>query len=242
MIRVTIYNEFYHEQHKEAVKAIYPNGMHAVLKDMLEKNDDITVRVVTLDMPECGLTEEVLNDTDVLMWWGHVKHNDVPDEVADRVVAHIQKGMGFIAMHSGHHSKPFKRVLGTTGNLRWRDQGGKTRIWCVAPSHPIAKGVPEMFELEAEEMYGEMFDIPKPDDVIFISWYQTGNVFRGGCTFTRGLGRIFYFHPGHETYRSFYNENVQKVLTNAVYWTANECAPHIGIDCVNQKESYEDFE
>ena len=86
------------------------------------------------------------------------------------------------------------------------------------PNHPIAEGVDESFVLENEEMYGEPFDIAKPDDVVFIGWFKGGEVFRTGCTWTRGNGKVFYFQPGHETNPTFHNKNIQKVIQNAVRW------------------------
>lgn len=219
MIRVTVWNEFIHERSDPEAAAVYPDGIHSVIKSFLEKNEDITVRTATIDEPECGLTEEILKNTDVLLWWGHIGHGKVPDEIAERVQNEVLKGMGFIALHSGHHSKPFKRLMGTSCNLTWRGHD-RERIWCCNPGHPIAKGVPESFVLQNEEMYSEPFGIPNPDDVVFMGWYAGGEVFRSGCTFTRERGRIFYFQPGHETFRAFYNENVIKIITNAVRWAA----------------------
>ena len=190
--------------------------MHGYIANFL-KCDDVEVRTATLDDPECGLTEEVLADTDVLVWWGHRAHDQVPDEVVDRVQKYVLSGMGLVVLHSGHHSKIFRRLMGTTCNLKWRDNT-RERIWTVMPNHPIAAGVDETFVLEPEEMYGESFDIPNPDDIIFMGWFNGGEVFRSGCTWTRGHGRIFYFQPGHETNRSFQNENVQLIIKNAVKW------------------------
>ena len=219
MIRVTIYNEFVHEKVNKNVAAIYPNGIHNAIADFL-KCDDITVRTVTLDDEECGLTEEVINETDVLIWWGHVRHNLVPDEVALRVKNAVLKGMGFIGLHSAHHSKPFKLLMGTTCNLSWREDGDMERIWTINPAHPIAQGIGRYFELEHEETYAEPFNIPNPDEIIFMGWYEGGELFRSGCTYTRENGKIFYFQPGHESFPTFYNENVQTIIRNAVRWVA----------------------
>ncbi len=219
MIRVTVWNEFVHEKVNEKVKAIYPDGMHKVIADFL-KCDDITVRTATLEDEECGLTEDVLNDTDVLLWWGHVRHGNVPDEVALRVRNHVLKGMGFIALHSAHHSKPFKLLMGTTCNLSWREDGDMERIWNINVAHPITQGIGRYFELPHEETYAEPFNIPEPDENILIGWYEGGEVFRSGCTYHRENGRIFYFQPGHESFPTFYNENVQTIIRNAVRWAA----------------------
>jgi len=218
MIRVTIFNEFWHETHNETVKAMYPDGMHMAIKRAIEC-DDIQITTVTLDQDEeHGLSKELLDNTDVLMWWGHMRHGDVKDEIVNRVCRRVNEGMGFIPMHSAHGSKPFGKLMGTSCTLQWRDANEPAHVWTVMPSHPIAQGVPLEFALESEEMYGEFFNIPIPDELIFITWYKGGNVFRGGCTFTRGAGKIFYFHPGHEFCPSFHNPNVIKVLKNGIYW------------------------
>lgn len=94
------------------------------------------------------------------------------------------------------------------------------RIWTVNPAHPIAHGIGRYFELPHEETYAEPFAIPEPDEVVFIGWYEGGEVFRSGCTFHRENGRIFYFQPGHESFPVFFDKNVQTVLKNAVRWAA----------------------
>ncbi len=217
-IRVTVWNEFVHEKKHEKVREIYPDGMHVVIAKGLGEAGDIEVQTATLEEPEHGLTEKVLDSTDVLIWWGHMAHNQVKDEIAARVQQKVLDGMGFIGLHSAHFSKPFTRLMGTTCSLKWREIGEKERLWNVAPGHEITEGLGEYFELPHVEMYGEPFDIPEPDRLIFISWFQGGEVFRSGCCFERGNGRIFYFRPGHETYPIYYDKTVIKVITNAVRW------------------------
>lgn len=224
-MKVTIWNENLHEKSNSRVTEIYPGGIHGYLKTVLEC-DDIEVRTATLDMEEHGLTEEVLADTDVLLWWGHMGHARVDDEIVDRVHKAVLGGMGLIVLHSGHFSKIFKKLMGTTCSLKWRDHA-RERIWTVKPNHPIAEGVEDGFLLEDEEMYGEAFDIPNPDDVVFIGWFNGGEVFRSGCTFTRGNGKIFYFQPGHETNTAYRNENVQRVIKNAVRWACPAKKPGV---------------
>ena len=221
MIRVLVWNEFYHDQFQEDAMSTYPGGIHNVIKSFLETDSELSVSTATLEEFECGLSEETLKNTDVLIWWGHCRHADVPDEIALRVREHVLKGMGFIALHSAHFAKPFKLLMGTSCSLKWRDNE-KERIWCSAPGHPIARGIPEQFELPSEEMYGEFFDIPNPDDTVFIGWFKGGEVFRSGCTFQRGLGKIFYFQPGHETNHSYHNKHVKKIINNAVKWAYSE--------------------
>lgn len=221
MIKVTVWNEFVHEKTDSDVKAIYPDGIHKVIKDFL-KCDDITVTTATLDDAECGLTEEVLKNTDVLIWWGHMKHADVPDEIAERVQNEVLKGMGFIALHSAHHSKPFKRLMGTACHLSWREHGDLERVWNINPAHPITKGIGRYFELEHEETYAEPFSIPEPMETVLLGWYEGGEVIRAGCTYKRQNGKIFYFQPGHESFPTFFNKKVQQIIKNAVYWAAPE--------------------
>jgi trehalose utilization protein len=222
-LRVTVWNEFVHEQTKDVVRRIYPDGIHAVVADALQEHlgDRVQVRTATLEEPEHGLTKEVLKETDVLLWWGHAAHDKVANKIVKRVQKRILDGMGLIAMHSAHASKIFRRMMGTGCMLRWREAGERERLWIVAPGHPITAGLTgECFELEHTEMYGEFFDIPPPDELIFLSWFEGGEVFRSGCTWRRGAGKIFYFRPGHETYPIYYDANVRRVLANAVLWAA----------------------
>lgn len=216
--KVTIWNEYRHEQNNPKVAEVYPKGIHQAIGEGLGSGCDI--RYATLDMPEHGLTEEVLNDTDVLIWWGHMAHHEVDDAIVERVHQRVLHGMGLIVLHSGHFSKIFKKLMGTGCDLKWREANDKERLWVVAPNHPIAEGIGEYFELEREEMYGEHFDIPEPDDLVFVSWFTGGEVFRSGCCYHRGMGKVFYFRPGHETYPTYYNENVKRVIANAVEWAA----------------------
>ncbi|WP_113674095.1 ThuA domain-containing protein [Vallitalea guaymasensis] len=218
-IKVTIWNEFRHEKSDEEVRKVYPNGIHEELKKQLGVDEQLVIRTATLDEPENGLTDEVLNDTDVLLWWGHMSHEEVLDEVVEKVRQRVLHGMGLIVLHSGHGSKIFTKLCGTnTGELKWREQGEKERLWVVDYSHPIVEGIGEYIELEHEEMYGEPFGIPEPDELVFISWFAGGEVFRSGVTYKRGLGKIFYFRPGHESYPTYKNEAVIKVIKNAVKW------------------------
>jgi trehalose utilization protein len=226
-LRVTVWGEYRHEKKNPAVAAIYPNGMHNTIADALNKEAGLTARTATLDEPEHGLTEAVLAETDVLVWWGHIAHGDVKDEVVARVQKRVWEGMGLIVLHSGHFAKIFKALMGTSCELKWREADERERIWVVEPGHPIAAGLGAYFELPQEEMYGERFDIPQPETTVFISWFQGGEVFRSGCCYTRGKGRIFYFRPGHETYPTYHDANVQKVIANAARWAAQPPSPAV---------------
>ena len=217
-LRITVWNEFRHEKSNPRVTALYPQGIHEAVAAPLRRAPDVQVRCATLDEPEHGLGAAVLESTDVLLWWGHMAHAEVSDEIVNRVRARVLEGMGLIVLHSGHYSKIFKSLMGDTCSLRWREANDKERLWNVCPSHPIAAGIGDCFELPAEEMYGEPFGIPTPDEVIFISWFTGGEVFRSGATWRRGHGRVFYFRPGHETYPTYHDANVQRVIRNAVHW------------------------
>lgn len=232
-IKVTVWNEGIHEKTHEAVRNIYPHGIHGAIAQHLSKQPDLETRTATLDEPEHGLTENVLAQTDVLTWWGHIAHDKVEDKVVARVQKRVLEGMGLIVLHSGHFSKIFRTLMGTTGSLKWREADEKERLWNIEPGHPITAGIGEYIELPYEEMYGERFDIPTPDKLIFISWYEGGEVFRSGCCWERGHGRIFYFQPGHETYPTFHNPEILRVITNAVRWAA----PRVNIAhiCPNAK-------
>ena len=222
LIRVTVWHEHRHEKTNADVQKLYPDGMHAVMKAAIEEQlgGAVEVRTALLDEPEHGLSDEVLESTDVMTWWGHMAHDDVSDEVAEKVQRRVLEGMGLIVLHSGHYAKVFKMLMGTGCGLKWREAAERERLWVVNPGHPIVDGLPEWFEMEKAEMYGELFDVPPPDELVMISWFEGGEVFRSGCCWTRGKGRIFYFRPGHETYPIYYDANVRKVLGNAVRWAA----------------------
>lgn len=242
-LNVTIWNEFRHERQEQTVKDIYPDGIHGCIKQFLDKNADLNVRLAALDDPDQGLPDDVLNSTDVLMWWGHMAHHEVSDVLVEKIRQRVYTGkMGLIVMHSGHHSKVFREVVGTNGNLSWgRDQ--MEIVWNLLPAHPIAAGIPDHFKLESEELYCEPFYVPQPDELVFGSWYEDGYIFRSGLCYYRGAGKVFYFQPGHEFCKSYYNPYVQKILTNAVYWAApNDIGYQIpdGAPCMGEYKPIDD--
>jgi trehalose utilization protein len=223
-IRVTVWNEFRQERSDPAVRAVYPDGIHAVVAGGLAEAG-FMVRTATLDEPEHGLTDAVLAETDVLTWWGHLAHDQVDEAVVARVHERVLDGMGLIVLHSGHFSRIFQWLMGTTCNLVWREAGERERLWIVDPAHPIAAGLDPSFVIEHEEMYGEPFDVPAPDRLVLVSWFSGGEIFRSGCCYERGRGRIFYFRPGHETHPTYYQPEVRLVIANAVRWAAQPAGP-----------------
>jgi trehalose utilization protein len=235
-IEVTIWNEYRHEKENPKIASVYPEGIHGAIAAGLQANgDDFAIRTATLDEPEHGLTDAALAGTDVLIWWGHKAHREVSDEIVARVQRRVLDGMGLVVLHSGHHSKIFKTLMGTTANLKWREANDKERLWVVNPSHSIVDGIGEYIELPEEEMYGEFFDIPQPDDLVFVSWFTGGEVFRSGCCYQRGQGKIFYFRPGHESYPTYFNAQIQRVIANGVRWAApvNGPVPTFGLNGPN---------
>lgn len=224
--RVTVWNEYRHEKIHDAVASVYPDGIHEAIAQHL-RAEGFTANTATLDEPEHGLTKEVLGQTDVLIWWGHRAHGDVDDDIVERVRQRVLDGMGLIVLHSAHFSKIFKKLMGTSCDLKWREIGEKERVWVVEPGHPIADGLGEYFEVPHAEMYGERFDIPAPDTLVLVSWFQGGEVFRSGCCYHRGKGKVFYFRPGHETFPIFFQPKVLRVITNAVRWAAPVVGPQI---------------
>ena len=236
-IRVLVWNEGRHEKENPAVAQVYPKGIHAVLAEQLEQCPNMKVSAATLDEgPEHGCSEERLKNTDVVIWWGHKAHDEVSDAVVDRLQNRVLEGMGLIVLHSGHFSKIFRRLMGTTCNLKWREIGEREILWVTRPGHPILQGIDDHFTIEREEMYGEYFDIPEPMETLLISSFAGGEVFRSGLTFERGMGRIFYFRPGHETYPTYYDPNVRRVIENAVRWVAPTASAPVAFG--NRKEGW----
>ena len=223
-LRVTVWNEYRHEHNSPTVRAVYPEGIHSTIADGL-RSYGYQVRTATLDQPEHGLPADILDATDVLIWWGHMAHDQVDDAIVERVHQRVLGGMGLIVLHSGHFSKIFKRLMGTTCDLKWREGNDHERLWVIAPGHPIADGLGETIEIEHEEMYGDHFDIPAPETLVFISWFNGGEVFRSGCCYQRGQGKIFYFRPGHESYPTYHNAEVLRVIANGVRWAAPVAGP-----------------
>lgn len=227
MIRVTVWNENIHDREDDRVKAIYPNGLHGAIADALREDENarFEVRTATLDSPEQGLPDEVLDQTDVLFWWGHVAHNQVEDSLVERIAARVRDGMGLIVLHSGHYSKVFRRLMGTECRSKWWEENDRERLFCIIPGHPISEGLPEYFELPREETYCEHFNIPTPDELVFLSWFSGGAVLRSGCCYHYGTGKIFYFQPGHETFPTYLDPNIRRVLRNAAAWAAPSARP-----------------
>ncbi|MCL5947014.1 MAG: ThuA domain-containing protein, partial [Chloroflexi bacterium] len=219
-IRVLVWGENVQEQSDPVVQATYLDGMHAAIARGIREHlvEDATVRTATFLDPAHGLSQEAVDATDVLVWWSHTTQKDIPTAIVDRLHARVLAGMGLVVLHSGHFSAIFRKLMGTNCTLRWREADDREMVWTVNPSHPIAAGVKHGFVIPRSEMYGEIFDIPAPEELVFISSYSGGEVFRSGCCFRRGKGRIFYFSPGHEHFPIYYQLEVRRVIANAVRW------------------------
>ncbi|MDR1569463.1 MAG: ThuA domain-containing protein [Oscillospiraceae bacterium] len=225
-IRVTIFCE-HNQDRREPVKSVYPDGIHGALAAAFPEDESFAVTIATQDMPEHGLTEEVLSNTDTLVWWSHLDNPIFDDAVAKRVCRHVVgRGMGFLVLHSSTFSKPWQWIMGIAydaglwGRFRTMPKGEKERLWLVNPGHPIADGIGPYVEIPRDEMYGEPMLIPEPDQTIFLGWWEGGEANRAGCVFFRGRGKIFMFTPGHEAFPIFYQPEIQKILRNAARYLA----------------------
>ena len=233
------------ENPPHAQRSIYPDNIRGAVADGLNEvgGDQVVVQVAHLDDPEQGVSAAALAAADVLIWWGHMRHAELSDAAAARIVDRVHNwGLGFIGLHSAHYSKPFKQILGCTGHLKggWREDEQPEEIRVCAPRHPIVHGVHD-FALAQEEMYGAPFDVPPSAVVILQSHFPAGGeYFPSGLAWTvgvgidaqfqsgpgggqgqgEGYGRVFYFRPGHETVPTFLNPDVRRVLYNAVRWVA----------------------
>lgn len=214
-IRVRVWSEH------TARRAYYPDDINGAVAEGLRLDDGLSVTTAELVDEGDGVPETELARTDVLVWWGHQLHRYVADDAVDRVVRHVrERGMGFVALHSSHMSKPFTRLIGDDGGLGGVEvDAGAERITVEQRDHPVADGV-DKIELAKEESYNEPFNCGKPDAVVFRSVFDNGHEFRSGLAYTVDNGRVFYFRPGHETYPAFADPMVRRVIRNAVYWTA----------------------
>lgn len=238
--RVCVWGEYRHEKKSPKVAELYPNGMHETIAAALRRCHDLEVSTAYLDQDaQHGLSDEKLARTDVLTWWGHLAHHEVSDAVVEKVCQRVLQGMGLIVLHSGHYSKVFRRLMGTTCSLKWRESNDREIVWVTRPGHPITAGIDDHFILPAEEMYGEFFDVPEPMETVFISTFTGGECFRSGLTYTRGAGKIFYFRPGHETYPTYHDKNVLRVIENAVRW-ARPAEGIVPISYGNRKDGWLD--
>jgi trehalose utilization protein len=209
-----------------APKNVYPNDINHAIADGLAPLKDWEVFTASLNDPDQGLPDNVLKDTNVLIWWGHMRHDDVKEELVARIVRRVKEdGMGFIGTHSAHWSKPFKSLMGTpcgwTGG--YVEDGSKLDVSIKAPRHTIAHGLKD-FVVPHTERYTEPFEVPDPELLIFDGQYTRPNgtteKSRQGMVWTVGKGRVFYFQPGHESYPIYFQEEIRHVFRNAVPWAA----------------------
>ncbi|MHB1460735.1 MAG: ThuA domain-containing protein [Armatimonadota bacterium] len=236
------------ENPPHANKALYPNSIRGAIADGLQKmntTDRLDIKVAHLDEPDQGCPQELLDETDVLLWWGHARHAEVDDAVVERIKDRVHHGgMGLIALHSAHYSKVFKSVMNCTGHLKggWREDNSPERIFVCASNHPIAYGLRD-FTLREEEMYGAPFDVPPAETIVLQSFYPAGGeYFPSGICWTagdgidpdftsgpgrgvgkgEGIARVFYFRPGHEGNPTYHNTAVRRVIYNATLWCAHQ--------------------
>lgn len=220
-MKILIYNEGRDERLKPEVLEVYPDGIGAVLKDVVSSIPGAEILGI-ISMYDMGTMEEMdklLAITDVLVFWSHGGNSMFPDDIATLIQNHVLRGMGFVVLHSAIGSKPFKALMGTTCSIHYRHDDFE-RLTCCNPQHPIAAGLPLHIELEKEESYGEYIDVPKPDDIIYLGWFDSGEVCRSVMTWHRGYGKVVFLQPGHETNPSYYDQHIRKLICNSCIWSA----------------------
>ena len=211
----------------EGSKKVYPEDINTAIAEGLAplKARGWEIVKATLGDPDQGISDELLAGTDVLIWWGHKKHGEVKNELVDKIDQRVRDGkMGFIATHSSHFAKPFKKLMGTA--CSWGEyvvDGTSVEILVKEPSHPICRGV-RSFKLPKIERYGEPFAVPAPEAVPLDGRYTKPDgktaPARMGLCWAVGKGKVFYFTPGHETYDDYYRPEVRRIFVNAVQWAA----------------------
>lgn len=226
-MNITIFNEYHPNEHTGKAEKNYPGGIHIALKSIFE-SQEYDVVTATQEQACNGLTDEILDNTDVLLWWSKNWDNELLNSVADKVVSRIREGMGAVFLHSAKNSKPFLRLTGTTSAtapVSWKEPGESERLFVVSPAHPIAEGIPSGYVIPNEEPYCEYFDIPKPDDIVFLGGFGNGMCIRAGVTFTRGAGKIFFFQPGHDSFPVYNDKVIRRIILNAVNWAKPVAKP-----------------
>ena len=106
-VHVVVWDEQQPEQ-----KAAYDHFLGNAIAESLTRQPGLVVKSVRLDDPDQGLPPAVLDECDVLIWWGHLRHKDVSQETVTRVLDRIKAGkMDLIALHSAHWSRPFVEAM-----------------------------------------------------------------------------------------------------------------------------------
>lgn len=219
-MRILIYNEGRDERNKPEVLTIYPKEIGGALSHIVSQipNSEI-IDILSMYNVKEKLTNNLLESVDLLLYWSHGGNSQFPDELAKLIQDHVLRGMGFVVLHSAIGSKPFKALMGTTCSIHYRHDDFE-RMTCCNPLHPIAAGLPLHIELDKEESYGEYIDVPKPDDIIYLGWFDSGEVCRSVMTWTRGYGKVVFIQPGHETNSSYHNPYIQKLIVNSCIWAS----------------------
>ena len=204
-----------------APKSVYPRDIDGALGDFLGKRKDLVVSRARLDDADVGLSDGALDATDALIWWGRLRHADLPDSRARAIAARVRAGkLGFIALHASCLSKPFVELMGGPCELGgFREDGRPERVEIKDRDHPIARGVAP-FTIPRTSMFAEPFKVPKPDSIVMMSTFDRGETFRSGMTWTVQKGRVAYFRPGHDGFPVFFHPSVRQVIANSVAWSS----------------------
>ncbi len=202
-----------------APRAVYPQDIDGAVAAHLGKSPGVKVERARLTDPSAGLADAALDATDVLIWWGHIRHDAVPDDRAQAVIRRVRAGkLGLVALHSSCASKPFKGLMGMSCEPGgWREDGRPEHVKIAAPDHPIARGVAP-FTIPRSDMFAEPFDVPAPETVVLVSSWDRGETLRSGLTWSVDKGRVAFLRTGHDAFPVLFHPAVRQLLANASQW------------------------
>ncbi len=209
-----------------APRQVYPEGIDGTIAEALKSRPELEVSTGRLRDSEAGLSDADLEAADVLIWWGRLAHEDVPDARCDAVVKRVRAGrLGLLALHGSFGSKPFRRLMGRDCEpSSWREQGQAEEIQIVSPEHPIARGL-ETFQIARATRFIEPFPVPEPESVVLMSHYEDGGTFRSGMTWTIDAGRVAYLRPGDDAFPVLFHPSVRSLVANAAAWCGRAGEP-----------------
>jgi len=100
------------DEQQPAQKQAYSSFLGNSVAEHLGAQPGISVRSVNINDPGQGLAGGVLDDCQVLIWWGHVRHAEISAETGRSIVERIKDGkLSLVALHSAHWSTPFVEAM-----------------------------------------------------------------------------------------------------------------------------------
>lgn len=205
-----------------APRSVYPDDIDGALADVLGRQAGLVVSRGRLTDLQAGLSDQVLDASDALVWWGHLRHDAVPDDRALAVVKRVREGrLGFVALYAACGSKPFRQMMSMPCEPgSWREDGRPEFVSIKAPDHPIARGIAP-FTISKTDMFSEPFAVPEPETVVFVSSWQKGETLRSGLTWTIGKGRVAYLRTGPDNYPVLFHPSIRQAIANSVRWVSH---------------------